>query len=154
MSIGVCMDSFEQPEQQEMTMPLLAATTTDGGVFIAGQAPHYGTSQESEAWMNAFDAEGETEVNALFDNGDHVIVEVLTEMGLDKKEKKIDRNRNRSKRVMWKHPKKICFFSLSKSEQVCRQIYRILSISGREGFTLSISEPRTDRLMIRAAGVA
>tara|TARA_R100000005_G_C4980551_1_gene190428 strand:- start:1272 stop:1658 length:387 start_codon:yes stop_codon:yes gene_type:complete len=88
MAVGVSM-TIEQPEQQEMTMPLLAATTTDGGVFIAGQAPHYGTSQESEAWMNAFDAEGETEINALFDNGDHVIVEVLTEMGLDKKEKKI-----------------------------------------------------------------
>lgn len=88
MAVGVSM-TIEQPDQQEMTMPLLAATTTDGGVFIAGQAPHYGNSAESEAWKMAFEAEGTTEINALFDNGDHVIVEVLTEMGLDAKEKKL-----------------------------------------------------------------
>ena len=87
MSVGYSMS--EQPEQQEMTMPLLAATTTDGGVFIAGQSPNYGSAGESDEWTQAFGAEGETEINALFDNGDHVIVEILTEMGLDKKEKKM-----------------------------------------------------------------
>ena len=79
----------DQPEQQEMTMPLLAATTTDGGVFIAGQPPNYGSSGMSEEWKNAFGAEGKTEINALFDNGDHVIVEVLTDMGLDDEEMKL-----------------------------------------------------------------
>ena len=87
VSVGYSMSQTE--DQQEMTMPLLAATTTDGGVFIAGQPPNYGNAQDSDEWNQAFGAEGETEINALFDNGDHVIVEVLTEMGLDKKEKKI-----------------------------------------------------------------
>tara|TARA_R110002020_G_scaffold399358_4_gene609255 strand:- start:99 stop:473 length:375 start_codon:yes stop_codon:yes gene_type:complete len=89
MSVGVGMDSLDQPEQQEMTMPLLAATTTNGGVFIAGQPPYYGDATYVDEWENAFGAEGATEINALFDNGDHVIVEVLTEMGLDDKEKKL-----------------------------------------------------------------
>lgn len=89
VAVGVSM-TIEQPEQQEMTMPLLAATTTTGGVFIAGQPPYYGGDTAiSDEWENAFGAEGETEINALFDNGDHVIVEVLTEMGLDDKEKKL-----------------------------------------------------------------
>ncbi len=87
MSVGYSMS--DQPEQQEMTMPLLAATTTDGGVFIAGQPPNYGSAGDSDEWIQAFGAEGETEINALFDNGDHVIVEVLTEMGLDNQEKKV-----------------------------------------------------------------
>ncbi len=89
MSVGVGMDSLDQPEQQEMTMPLLAATTINGGVFIAGQPPYYGDATYADEWENAFGAEGATEINALFDNGDHVIVEVLTEMGLDDKEKKL-----------------------------------------------------------------
>tara|TARA_R100000908_G_scaffold12805_1_gene4513 strand:+ start:2382 stop:2756 length:375 start_codon:yes stop_codon:yes gene_type:complete len=89
MSVGVGMDSFDQPEQQEMTMPLLAATTTNGGVFVVGQPPYYGDATYADEWENAFSAEGATEINALFDNGDHVIVEVLTEMGLDDKEKKL-----------------------------------------------------------------
>ena len=50
----------EQPEQQEMTMPLLAATTTDGGVFIAGQPPNYGSSGMSDEWKNVFDRDWET----------------------------------------------------------------------------------------------
>ena len=87
VSVGYSMSS--ENEQQEMTMPLLAATTTDGGVFIAGQAPNYGSAGASDEWNQAFDAEGDTEINALFDNGDHVIVEILTDMGLDKKEKKM-----------------------------------------------------------------
>ena len=88
VAVSVSM-TIEQPEQQEMTMPLLAATTTNGGVFIAGQPPYYGDATYADEWETAFGAEGETGINALFDNGDHVIVEVLTEMGLDDKEKKI-----------------------------------------------------------------
>ena len=76
-------------EQDEMTMPLLAATTIDGAIFIAGQSPHYGNCENADTWKTAFGAEGKTEINALFDNQDHIIVEVLTEMGLSKKELKI-----------------------------------------------------------------
>jgi len=76
-------------EQDEMTMPLLAATTIDGAVFIAGQVPDYGNCVNADAWKSAFGEEGKTEVNALFDNQDHIIVEILTEMGLSKKELKI-----------------------------------------------------------------
>ena len=87
--VSIDKSMSDQPEQQEMTMPLLAATTTDGGVFIAGQPPYYGDATYAEEWENAFGAEGKTEVNALFDNGDHVIVEVLTDMGLDEEEMKL-----------------------------------------------------------------
>jgi len=89
VAVGVSMSITDEPEQKEMTMPLLAATTTEGAVFIAGQKPDYGTSADSSAWNRAFKKEGDTEVNALFDNGDHVIVEILTEMGLSKEEKEI-----------------------------------------------------------------
>jgi hypothetical protein len=74
---------------EDITMPLLAAVTVSGGVFIAGQSPIYGSCEHEITWKTAFDAEGESEINAVFDNGDHVIVEILTDMGLSEKEMKI-----------------------------------------------------------------
>ena len=76
-------------QTEDITMPLLAAVTVSGGVFIAGQSPTYGSCEQEITWKTAFDAEGESEVNAVFDNGDHVIVEILTDMGLDEKEMQI-----------------------------------------------------------------
>lgn len=74
---------------EDITMPLLAVVTVSGGVFIAGQPPIYGVGEQETTWKDAFDAEGEAEVNAVFDNSDHVIVEILTDMGLSETEMKI-----------------------------------------------------------------
>lgn len=74
---------------EDITMPLLAAVTVGGGVFIAGQPPIYGLCEQETIWKAAFDAEGKAEINAVFDNGDHVIVEILTDMGLSETEMKV-----------------------------------------------------------------
>lgn len=86
-------------EEEAFQLPIIAVTTNDGCNFIVGHPPTFPQVNylqnvaftdliKSEGAYN-MDSEGKPEVyvvNTIHESGSHIIVEVLTEMGLSPEE--------------------------------------------------------------------